>query len=143
MLRDNQKLTPSQIMKTVSTQEGSETSSGMKAYLGMLLGTVVELHLFHLKVESYAQHKAIGSLYTQLDDHADVIIEACQGLHGIHDLVVEKSEAPKDIEQFLSSKRKNILKGKEYFKDAPEIQNLIDEVALNFSQTLYKIKFLK
>lgn len=123
--------------------DASSASSKQQQLFSLLLGASTELHLFHLKVESYAQHKAIGDLYESIQNQADQIIEVYQGIHGLIDIKIPSCTAPTNIESYLKRLRTTILNNKDSFEDMPDLQNVIDEVAAGIARTLYKIRFLK
>ena len=51
-------------------------------FVGMLLQSAVQTHVFHLMSSSYAQHKALGKFYEEIPDLVDSIAEILQGQEG-------------------------------------------------------------
>jgi hypothetical protein len=110
---------------------------------GMLFTIRTELHLYHLKGGSYAEHMAIGSLYEAMDSFNDRIIESWFGMNGVKDITVPASKVPKNIISYLERAHKLMTGKRELFEDSVEIQAIFDELLEAMSSTLYKIKFLK
>lgn len=114
------------------------------AFVEMLLHAGTNAHILHLKTTSYAQHKALGEFYEKIIDLADDFAEAYQGVYGlITDYPGDyKSPASDPVAELrtLGIKVKNLRKK---LPADTELQNLIDEIAGEIDQTLYKLRFLK
>lgn len=108
------------------------------------------LHIYHLKTKSYAQHKALGSLYEDVLDFADSFLEAYMGFAGefnFDKVTIEQNLNPNPIlyiEDFIGQV---LMTAKdELAEDMTTYGFLVNEIeALIFKcyTTIYKLKFLK
>ena len=58
-----------------------------------------QLRIFHWQTDSYAQHRAFGSAYEELDDLIDTFVETFMGIFG-------KSQKPNKPKQKVITKNK-------------------------------------
>lgn len=100
-------------------------------------------HLFHLKTNSYAAHKASNEFYDSILDLTDSLIESYQGKNGIISLMIPASytETSTDLIAYLKELL-TCLETECPFKDSDEL-NIIDEIKSLIKQTLYKLTYLK
>jgi len=103
-----------------------------------------EAHMFHLSTKSYAKHKALEEFYDSIVDLADSFAEAYQGTWGVlplHDFSYEASNSPEEmldkLQVWISDNRGDIGRKADTF-----LQNLIDEIVAQISQTIYKLTTL-
>lgn len=106
-------------------------------------------HREHLRVQgpgSYSQHAgALGPFYSAIGDLADTFVESYQGCFDtIIDIPLISSDSDKPIAEQLRAQQQWIRKTRYEAvpKDETAIQNLIDEVELEYFRTLYKLKRL-
>lgn len=103
-------------------------------------------HVLHLQSRSYAQHKALNEFYDGIVDLADSIAEGYQGEHGLIDFTTKSRYAQEaDPVKMISSLQEWVEQNRYEAVEAEDtyIQNVIDEVVMLCSSTLYKLKFLK
>ena len=58
---------------------GSQTSE----FASVILHSITQAHVFHLRTTSFSQHKALQAYYTGVDPLIDSFIEAYQGLNNV------------------------------------------------------------
>lgn len=110
-----------------------------------LLHSVTNGHILHLTTTSYAEHKALGTFYSEVGDLVDGFIEAFQGKYGLlHDFTADY-ELPGQPVEYLTYLKDEVatLRTAEKFPQDSELQNIVDEVAQLIDSTLYKLRFLK
>lgn len=103
-------------------------------------------HREHLATDSYAQHMALGSFYSDVVDLADSLAEAYQGRTGerIKDIPYYENPMKGDIVKTLKKMLEKVEELRtECCKDDTTIQNIIDEVVALYLSTIYKLTFLK
>lgn len=110
-----------------------------------LLHSVTNSHILHLTTKSYAEHKALQSYYTKVDDLVDDFVEAFQGKYGLlHDFTADYALPGQPIEYLTYVKDEvSTLRRSEKFPQDSELQNTVDEIAQLIDSTLYKLRFLK
>jgi len=111
-----------------------------------LLNSATIAHVLHLRSRSFAEHKALNTLYSEMPDLVDAVVEAWQGRHGTlidyPDQVVEISENRNALEYVVYLKM--VLEEERYvLGNSSEIQNLVDGIAELLDSTIYKLTFLK
>lgn len=67
--------------------------------ISKFLGLHAQLRVLHWQTTSYAEHKALGKAYEDLDGLIDQFVEVYFGAHGRHSSALEegKSHAPQEI----------------------------------------------
>jgi hypothetical protein len=116
------------------------------AFFATLLNSATTAHILHLQTGSYAQHKALNTLYADLPDLADDLIEAYQGKYGIvKDYPAQSVTTPSDalgfvqeLRAFVANNRYVALK-----QSDTELQNITDNIVELLDSTIYKLTFLK
>lgn len=103
-------------------------------------------HREHLKTDSYATHKALGSFYEDIIPLADSLAEAYQGRTG--KLIGEIPYYDNPMKSSILVTMKRLLKEVEEARkkccpDDSTIQNIIDEIISLYLSTIYKLTFLK
>lgn len=113
-------------------------------FVEMLLHAGTNAHILHLKTKSYAQHKALGEFYESIIELTDDFAEAYQGVYGLITEYPGEYKPPNDDPimelRNLGARVKTLRKS---LPQDTELQNLIDEIAGEIDQTLYKLRFLK
>ncbi|CAB4136529.1 hypothetical protein UFOVP306_22 [uncultured Caudovirales phage] len=110
-----------------------------------LLHSVTGAHILHLISQSYSQHKALETYYTEIGDHVDDFVEAFQGKYGLLTNFTSGFEPPNDALEYLTYLKEEVytLRYTDGFPEDTELQNLTDEIAQLIDSTLYKLRFLK
>ena len=124
------------------TQEGTGT---IKDLISKVFCTRNLLHFAHWKTTSYAQHRAMGSLYDSIVDQVDKIVEAYQGKFGLLDgLTTPKAKVPKDICKHVEEESNWMCNNKDSISnDNDAVKNLLDELEAMYLSTIYKLKNLR
>jgi DNA-binding ferritin-like protein len=119
----------------------------MNEYIGMLLQSRTQAHIYHLQTTSFAKHKALQEYYEGIVDLIDSIVEGYQGSYGIlTDYVMKSSiknlENNDDATDYIENIKKfcELKRGK--LPQDKFLQNLYDEVDNLINSTLYKLKYL-
>ena len=100
-------------------------------------------HLAHLKTQSYAEHKALGSFYDDVIDAVDSIVEAYQGSFGLIEVSELTNDVGEDIVKLLNSQAKWIEESREEISGGVRsIENLIDSLSDIYLRTIYKLENL-
>jgi hypothetical protein len=110
-----------------------------------MLHSQKQAHIFHLGTKSYAEHMALNSYYSEIDDLVDGIIESYQGKYGLlTNYKSYKNQTYKNKKQVLKYFM-GLLETIEENRDSVDdsyLQNQIDTVQELIYSTLYKLKFL-
>ena len=121
---------------------------GIGLFLGTLMQSRNQAHIYHLQVQgmgSYAAHKALNNYYEAIVDLIDGIAESYQGRYGIitgykmADTIREDNNARMYFDglgKFVETVRKQLPQDS-------YLQNEIDEVVKLIETTKYKLKFLQ
>lgn len=102
-----------------------------------------QLKIFHWQTKSYAEHKAFGKAYENLDELTDKLIEVYMGKNGVprakFKFNIELDNYDDDHTLFI----KNFIEFIQEFKinfdnnSDSEILNIIDEIVAELNQLLY------
>jgi DNA-binding ferritin-like protein len=121
---------------------------GIGLFLGTLMQSRNQAHIYHLQVQgmgSYAAHKALNNYYEAIVDLVDGIAESYQGRYGIitgykmADTIREDNNARMYFDglgKFVETVRKQLPQDS-------YLQNEVDEVVKLIETTKYKLKFLQ
>jgi uncharacterized protein with von Willebrand factor type A (vWA) domain len=114
-------------------------------FVGMLLQSAVQVHIYHLMTSSYAQHMALGSFYDEMPDLADSIAETLQGQEGKiasypTTMTISNTYDPVG---FLTDLRKKVEGMRDSVSQSTNFLNQTDNVLDLIDSTLYKLKELK
>lgn len=118
----------------------------MNKLISLLFHSRDVAHREHLRTQSYAQHMALGSFYSDVVDLADSLAEAYQGRYGIIkgiEFVTTKDDG--DIISVLEA-HLEVIEEMRYSvceKTETALQNIIDEIVSLYLSTLYKLRTLK
>lgn len=100
-------------------------------------------HFTHWTTDSYAQHEALGSFYTDVIDLLDTFVEVYQGNYSKIDQLDFDCEC-KPILKHLEEDVRWIDKNyKTLSGSVTALQNILDEIVALYLKTIYKLKFLK
>lgn len=97
-----------------------------------------QLKIMHWGTSSYAEHKAYGKIYKDIDEKLDTLVEAYQGCHGKIDFLqcgfVSFTEV--DVNGWLSGVKHSIERLREEVGE-DDLKNLIDEISASVSKLKY------
>jgi len=103
-------------------------------------------HRAHLRTQSYAAHMALDAFYKELTEKIDALVEAYQGHNGLLDIPFAQSDESIEAPLEVLQKHLQVLQGTRYQalnRDCTSLHNLIDEIELVYSTTIYKLRFLR
>ena len=108
-----------------------------------LLHSITVTHMLHLATRSYAHHMALGTLYENLGDLVDEVIEVWQGINQkLISFEGEMFSVPKDENQYVKWLAEFISNNRSVMGSDSQLQNLIDEIAAEVDRCNYKLNFL-
>lgn len=114
-------------------------------FLGTLLSSRTQAHIYHLQTQSYAAHKALNEYYDAIVGLIDSYAEMAQGRYGIirgYQMTNQILEDDSAIKYFLGlQKFVDGVRGQ--LPQDGELNNTVDEISGLISETIYKLKFLK
>ena len=103
-------------------------------------------HRAHWRTQSYSQHMALGSFYSDVIELADSLAEVYQGRHGIiSDIPMLDDDFSGAIDEQLE-KHLGVIEKLRYEvieQSESSMQNIIDEIVALYLSTLYKLRNLK
>ena len=114
-------------------------------FIGTLMQSRNQAHVYHLQTNSFAAHKALQEYYEEIVDLIDGLVESYQGRYGIlkgyrmEGTIKEDDNALMYFEGL--SKFVEMIRTK--VPQDSYIQNEIDNVVNLVESTKYKLKFLK
>ena len=120
------------------TPKEEKNSTGVNSFIGKLFQARDLVHLYHLKTDSYAQHKALNDFYEGIISLADSIVEQYQGYENTRcNIIVSDSKLDStDVSTYLKNLLKEVEEAKSLFTSGG-ILNTIDEAIGLISKTLY------
>jgi hypothetical protein len=124
----------------------SEEAETAPSFFATLLNSATTAHILHLQTGSYAQHKALNTLYSDLPDLADGLIEAYQGKYGVvNNYPAQSVTTPSDALGFVQELRAFVLSNRytALKQSDSELQNITDNIVELLDSTIYKLTFLK
>lgn len=96
-------------------------------------------HLAHWKTKSFAQHSALGDFYDDIIGSIDKLVECHQGLFGI-----VKTEGEADVLSRLKDEALWITQNRaKISRNIPALENLVDELSMNYLRAIYKLENLE
>ncbi len=122
----------------------TSTNKPAHEFFAVLLMAAPYAHMAHLQTRSFAEHMALGTLYEELPDLVDALIESYQGKYGL----VMDYPAPAKLPPLgnpvamVTQLNLYVDQNREKVSDDSEIQNAIDEIVTLLNSTTYKLKFL-
>ena len=125
-------------------ETGTTDPAVAAAFFKTLLDAVTAAHLLHFQSRSYAQHQALGTFYSALEELADGLIESYQGKYGIvTDYPQGPSQVNNDPISFMTQLSDYVRNTRAGVASDSELQNDIDSVQSLIDSTLYKLTNLK
>lgn len=98
-------------------------------------------HVQHWKTKSYSEHKALGHFYEDLIDIVDKYVESYQG--GV-DLIGDVDGVDPATIQMIEQEMLWIATNRaELAKNAPALENILDDLVGMYARTLYKLENLR
>jgi len=113
-------------------------------FIGTLMQSRNQAHVFHLQTNSYAQHVALQDYYEGIVDLIDGLVESFQGRYGIlrgYKMAGSLREDENTITYF-EGLAKFVETIRVQIPQDSYIQNQVDEVIDLIESTKYKLKFL-
>jgi DNA-binding ferritin-like protein len=115
-------------------------------FIGTLMASRTQAHVFHLQTQSYAAHKALQTYYEDIVDLIDAYAEAAQGRYGIitgYAAVTMPVFEDNNPLKYFTGLQKFVDNIRDTLPQDGELNNTIDEVSTLIASTMYKLKFLK
>jgi hypothetical protein len=113
-------------------------------FIGTLMQSRNQAHIFHLQTNSYAQHKALQKYYESIVDLIDGLVEGYQGRYGIlrgYKMAGTIKEDDSAV-MYFEGLAKFVETIRPQLPQDSYIQNQVDEVVDLLESTKYKLKFL-
>jgi len=113
-------------------------------FLGTLMSSRTQAHIFHLQTQSYAAHKALNKYYEDIIDLIDSYAEMAQGRYGIirgYQMTAQLLEDDSALRYFMGL-LKFVDTIRTQLPQDGELNNTVDEISGLISSTIYKLKFL-
>jgi len=110
------------------------------AFVGILMNSRTQAHVFHLTTNSYAQHKALGKYYDAISDLLDAYAEAYMGSYGrLRKIQLNKRHMsdPRKATAYFRGLLARIRKMK-LPKDS-YLRNIQDEITALIRKTIYML----
>lgn len=112
-------------------------------FLTFFMSLLSQVKLFHWSTLSYAKHKALDDLHSNLSEHIDKLVEVYIGRYKKQPLPVLNVNTiattnTQDIDKYLTMNRDIIEKLQSNFSS--EIQNILQEIMADIDQGLYLCK---
>jgi hypothetical protein len=119
----------------------------MNEYIGTLMQSRTQAHIFHLQTTSYAKHKALNKYYEDIIDVIDGLVEAYQGKY---EIITDYKmlgtlidlETDDDIVKYFDQIARFCELKREKLPQDSYLKNHYDEVDSLIRSTLYKLKVL-
>lgn len=114
-------------------------------FLGTLMSSRNQAHIFHLQTPSFAAHKALEDYYDGIIDLIDSYAEMAQGRYGIikgYQMSTQLFEDDSAVKYFMGL-QKFVDTVRQTLPQDGELNNTVDEISGLISSTIYKLKFLK
>lgn len=114
-------------------------------FLGTLMSSRTQAHIFHLQTPSFAAHKALDEYYSEIVDLIDSYAEMSQGRYGIIRGYQMTNQILEDdsVLKYFSGLQKFVDSIRAQLPQDGELNNTVDEISGLISSTIYKLKFLK
>jgi hypothetical protein len=113
-------------------------------FIGTLMQSRTQAHIYHLQTESFAAHKALQEYYEGIVDLIDGLVETYQGRYGILRGYTMGSQIKEDdnATMYFEGLCKFVETIRTKVPQDSYIQNEIDNVVGLIESTKYKLKFL-
>ena len=114
-------------------------------FLGTLMSSRTQAHVFHLQTPSFAAHKALNEYYDDIIDLIDSYAEMAKGRYGIirgYQMTAQILEDDSVLKYFMGLQK--FVDGiRAQLPQDGELNNTVDEISGLISSTVYKLKFLR
>jgi DNA-binding ferritin-like protein len=103
-----------------------------------------QLRIFHWQTQSYAQHKAFGEAYEDIDEHIDTFVEAFMGAFGkskptnTFNFSLEPLDSEETVHMVIGDFEDYLRMMNSELDSYPELLNIRDEIM----GTVQKLKYL-
>lgn len=113
-------------------------------FIGTLMQSRNQVHIYHLQTDSYAAHKALQGYYEGIVDLIDGLVESYQGRYGILTGYKMAGNIKEDnnYAMYFDALCKFVETIRTQLPQDSYIQNQVDEVVALIESTKYKLKFL-
>lgn len=116
----------------------------IKELIAKVFATRNALHFAHWATKSYAEHEALGYIYTAVVNKLDEIVEVYQGRHGLlQNVSCGGSTAPKNILNHIKEEAQWLGANREKICHTEAVGALVDELEASYLKTIYKLENLK
>jgi len=117
-------------------ETNKNTNNAVDEFIGMCMMSITYIHSAHFATNSYAQHKALGEFYTEMEDLIDTFVEVNIGITGTYTptLQTETSIEPVSYIKSIADMGTDI-----YDSVNTSLQSIIDEIKVLCYQTIYKL----
>lgn len=114
-------------------------------FLGTLMQSRNQAHIYHLQTNSFAQHKALQDYYESIVDLIDTLAEQYQGKYGIVRGYKMENSIKEDGKPLLYFEAlfKFVDTTRSKLPQDSFFQNSVDEVSTLVSKTIYLLRELK
>jgi len=130
--------------RTDAPETGTTDPAIAAQFFKTLLDSVTAAHLLHLQSRSFAQHSALGTFYSELEELTDGLIESYQGKYGIvSDYPAGPSLSTNDPISFMTKLSDFVRTTRAGVASDSELQNDIDSIQTLIDSTLYKLTNLR
>lgn len=116
----------------------------LATFIGTLMQSRNQAHIYHLQTESFAAHKALQGYYEDIIDLIDGLVESYQGRYGILRGYKMAGTIKEDgnPQMYFEGLAKFVETIRTQLPQDSYIQNQVDEVVALIESTKYKLKFL-
>lgn len=113
-------------------------------FIGTLMQSRNQVHIYHLQTDSFAAHKALQDYYDGIVDLIDGLVESYQGRYGILRGYKMAGTIKEDNnpQMYFEGLCKFVETIRTQLPQDSYIQNQVDEVVALIESTKYKLKFL-
>lgn len=113
-------------------------------FIGTLMQSRNQVHIYHLQTDSFAVHKALQGYYEDVVDIIDGLVETYQGRYGILRgyKMVGTIKEDDNVVIYFEGLSKFVETMRTQLPQDTYIQNQIDELVALIEGTKYKLKFL-
>lgn len=129
----------------IEVEETETDDMGISGLGSRLLHSQTQTHVYHLQTDSYAEHKALQKYYEGIDGLLDSLIEAYQGenetIKSYESFPMNSYEGKESVISFLEELMDYVRETSENYPSY--LKNIIDEIEVLITSTLYKLKKLK
>ena len=110
-------------------------------YIKVLFEVQINTQIAHWQTNSYAEHKALKTCYSDIVDFRDSLVESLQSVNLITGYKSPILNENIDIISFLEGAIDDSKTIREILES--DAQNIVDEIISLLKSTIYKLKFLK